>query len=78
MVYVSNFKKLVVWQKSMILVIQCYGVPKQLPKHEAYALGDQIRRCAVLIPSNIAEGSKRHNTKEFHQFCEIAQGSAAE
>lgn len=62
----------------MQLARECYKLSGQLPKHELFALGDQIRRCAVSIPSNIAEGSKRHNRKEFRQFCGIAQGSAAE
>lgn len=75
---VSSFKDLVVWQKSMQLTKACYKLTAKLPKHELFALGDQIRRCSVSIPSNIAEGSKRHNRKEFRQFCGIAQGSAAE
>ncbi len=75
---VKSFKDLLVWQKAMVLVKLCYFITEQLPKHEMYALADQVRRAAVSIPSNIAEGSKRHNSKEFHQFCGIAQGSAAE
>lgn len=62
----------------MELVKECYQITEELPKHELYALGDQIRRAAVSIPSNIAEGSKRHNSREFYQFSGIAQGSAAE
>lgn len=75
---IASFKDLVVWQKSMLVVKEVYQISSQLPKHELYALGDQMRRCSVSIPSNIAEGCKRHNTKEFRQFCGIAQGSAAE
>ncbi len=75
---VNSFKDLIVWQKSMVLAKECYKITSRLPKHELYALGDQIRRCSVSIPSNIAEGCKRHNNKEFRQFCGIAQGSAAE
>ncbi len=56
----------------------CYQVTEQLPKHETYALGGQIRRSSISIPSNIAEGCKRHNRREFYQFCGIANGSAAE
>ena len=78
MAYVSSFKALIVWQKSMIVVVRCYNITKQFPKHELFVLGDQMRRSAVSIPSNIAEGSKRHNTKEFYHFCGISQGSAAE
>lgn len=62
----------------MRLVALCYKITEQLPKHELYALGDQIRRSSVSIPSNIAEGCKRHNRREFFQFCGIANGSSAE
>ena len=74
----KTFRELVVWQKSMDLSILVYEFTKQLPKSEQYGLVSQIRRAAVSIPSNIAEGSKRHNRKEFAQFCGIAKGSAAE
>lgn len=62
----------------MLLVEECYKIANQLPKHELYALSDQLRRSAISVPSNIAEGSKRHNSREFSQFCGIALGSAAE
>lgn len=75
---IKSFKDLIVWQKSMELAKHSYRISSELPKHELYSLGDQIRRCSISIPSNIAEGSKRHNRKEFHQFCGIAQGSSAE
>lgn len=75
---VQSFKDLVVWQKSMQLVTLCYKITEQLPKHELYALGDQVRRSSISIPSNIAEGCKRNNRREFIQFCGIASGSAAE
>ena len=75
---VESFKDLQVWQKAMGLVELVYIVADQLPKYELYALGDQIRRSAISIPSNIAEGSKRHNTREFYHFIGIARGSAAE
>lgn len=78
MAEVKSFRDLIVWQKSMQLTELCYQITGQLPKHELYGLGDQIRRSAVSIPSNIAEGSKRHNSREFYQFCGIAQGSSAE
>lgn len=74
----SSFKDLVVWQKSVALVEEYYRVVNQLPKHELYSLSDQLRRSAISIPSNIAEGSKRNNQKEFRHFCGIARGSAAE
>ncbi len=75
---VKSFKDLTVWMKAMELVTLTYKISDQLPKQELYALGNQIRRCSVSIPSNIAEGSKRHNSKEFYHFCGIAQGSSAE
>ncbi len=75
---IQSFKDLIVWQKAMGLVVEVYEVVKRLPREEKYALGDQMRRCAVSIPSNIAAGSKRNNRKEFIQFCGIAQGSGAE
>ena len=64
--------------KSMALVIQVYSLVKQLPKEENYALSDQIRRSAVSIPSNIAEGAARNSKKEFVQFIYIALGSLCE
>lgn len=62
----------------MLLVENTYKVIKQLPKTEQYALADQIRRCAVSIPSNIAEGQKRLSNKETIQFSSIALGSLGE
>ena len=65
-------------KKSMALVIQVYSLVKQLPKEENYALSDQIRRSAVSIPSNIAEGAARNSKKEFVQFLYIALCSLCE
>ena len=62
----------------MDLVVEVYKVVSNLPVEEKYGLSDQIRRCAVSIPANIAEGQKRNSKKEFIQFCSIARGSAAE
>lgn len=73
-----TFKDLVVWQRAMQLVVVIYEVTKTLPSTEAYGLTSQMRRSAVSIPSNIAEGYRRHNIKEYLQFCGIAAGSAAE
>jgi len=75
---VNGFKDLSVWQKSMDLVESVYTLVKTLPKDETYALSDQLRRAAVSIPSNIAEGSGRNSTKEYIQFLYIALGSACE
>lgn len=75
---VQSYKELVVWQKSIELVIELYRRTGELPKEELYGLVSQMRRCAISIPSNIAEGSTRKNTKEFIQFLCIARGSGAE
>ena len=74
----KDHKELQVWQRSMQLVKEVYGVVKLLPKEETYALSDQMRRAAVSIPSNIAEGNARESEKEFLHFLAIAQGSNAE
>ncbi|QOR62595.1 four helix bundle protein [Sulfurovum sp. ST-21] len=73
-----DYKELVVWQRSIELVTDIYQLVKCLPKEELFALSDQIKRCAVSIPSNIAEGSGRNTTKEFIQFLYISLGSASE
>lgn len=75
---VTNYKDLVVWQKSMELVKNVYLICRQLPGSERFVLSDQIRRSAISIPSNIAEGQKRLNRAETIQFTGIALGSAAE
>ena len=74
----ASYKELRVWQKAMNLVIETYKLCKYLPKEETYVLSDQMRRAAVSIPSNIAEGQARKNKKEFIHFLYIAQGSIAE
>lgn len=66
-----------VWQKSMNLVTEVYQTTEQFPKAEQYGLTNQIRRAAVSIPSNIAEGHSR-GTKEFLHFLKITKGSLAE
>ena len=75
---VTHFRDLLVWQKAMDLVEEVYRLVKQLPREETYALSDQMRRAAVSIPSNIAEGQARNSSKEFRQFLSIALGSRAE
>ena len=72
------FKDLIVWQKSMDLVVMVYQNVKILPKEELYALSDQIRRSAVSIPSNIAEGQQSNSPNEFIHFLSIAKGSLGE
>ena len=75
---VRNYKELIVWQKAMEVAEQAYRLVKLLPKEETYALSDQIRRSAISISSNIAEGQARNSSKEFMKFLSIAKGSAAE
>ena len=75
---VQSYKDLIVWQKSMSLVKEVYTITSKLPQYEMYGLANQLRRAAVSIPSNIAEGQQRKSTKEFLQFLRIAYGSAGE
>ena len=75
---VKSYQDLIVWQKSMELVERVYRMSKVFPKEELYGLSSQIRRAAVSIPSNIAEGQARKSTAEFLNFLSIAQGSRAE
>jgi four helix bundle protein len=74
----QSFKDLIVWQKSMQLVNEVYLITKNLPKMEVYGLSSQMRRAAISIPSNIAEGYKRGHRAEYIQFLKIAEASAAE
>jgi len=76
--YVTSFKELIVWQRSMELVKEIYSITFKYPKSETYGLTDQMRRAVVSIPSNIAEGKKRKTKKDFLQFLHISNGSAAE
>lgn len=76
---VKNYKDLQVWQKSMNLVEAVYKLTSAFPKEELYGLSNQLRRAAVSVPSNIAEGSSRRSSKkEFIHFLNIAYGSLAE
>lgn len=74
----QSYKELIVWQRAIELVTATYYATKQLPDDERYGLVTQMRRSAVSIPSNIAEGYKRNNRKEYKQFLYIAISSAAE
>lgn len=71
----SDYRQLLVWQKAMDLTIEIYSLVKNLPKVETYALSDQMRRAAVSIPSNIAEGRGRNSEKDFVRFLSQARGS---
>ena len=73
-----SFESLEVWREARKLVVDTYNLVRKFPKEERYALGDQIRRAVVSIPSNIAEGSGRVSLKEKMHFVEIAYGSLME
>jgi four helix bundle protein len=75
---IHNFKELLVWQKAMDLVVFIYHLTRAFPIEEKYGLISQVQRCAVSIPSNIAEGSGRVSKKEFQHFISIAMGSSFE
>jgi len=74
----NYFKELKVWQKAIELVTNTYLKTQNFPKEEIYGLTSQIRRCAVSIPSNIAEGCGRKTNKDFNNFLGISLGSAFE
>ena len=71
-------EKLDVWKKAIDFVLSIYEATQSLPKDEKFGLTAQLRRAAVSIPANIAEGTARKSTKEFMNFLSIAQGSASE
>lgn len=74
----KSHKDLIVWQKAIELVKEIYIATARLPRTEVYGLSSQMRRSAVSIPSNIAEGQNRKNIREFIQFLRVSYGSAAE
>ena len=73
-----HYKDLTVWQKAMDLTAEIYRITKKLPKEELYGLTNQMRRSAVSVPSNIAEGNGRASTGDYVRFLTIARGSVAE
>ena len=75
---INSYKELIVWQKSIDLVIEIYSLTEYFPKSEIYGLTSQMRRCAVSIPSNIAEERRRGSRKDYRHFLIIAYGSGAE
>ena len=75
---IKNHKDLEVWKKSMDLVSNIYKITESIPNKELYGLTNQLRRAAVSIPSNIAEGAARNSKKEFIQFLYISLGSLSE
>lgn len=74
----ENFKDLLVWQKGMSIAKMVYELTRGFPSDERFGLISQMRRAAVSIPSNLAEGQARHPTGEFIQFISHAEGSLAE
>jgi four helix bundle protein len=74
----KDFHKIQVWDKSHKLTIRIYKVTESFPRDEVFGLTSQIRRAAVSIPTNIAEGCGRNTDTEFARFMEIASGSASE
>ena len=77
-IVVKTYRDLIVWQKAMALVTEIYKTSKSIPASEIYGLTSQMRRCAVSIPSNIAEGYGRHSTNDYIRFLQIASGSLYE
>lgn len=73
-----RFKRLEVWHKSMDLAVNTYLISKSCPKEEIYGIRDQMRRAAVSVPSNIAEGSGRNTLKDFNNFLYNSRGSLYE
>ena len=74
----KGYKSLLVWQKAMELAREIYSLTEKLPQKEQFGLSDQMRRAAVSIPSNIAEGYRRGSKKDYAHFVTIAHGSLSE
>jgi four helix bundle protein len=75
---IKSFRDLEIWKRSMALVEEIYKVTKSFPEEEIYGLTSQLRRAAVSIPSNIAEGFARFHNKEYRRFLYMSFGSCAE
>ena len=75
---IKSHRDLIVWQKAINLAEAVYSLTRHFPKEEIYGITNQIRRCAVSIPANIAEGQGRRSKKEFQQFLGHARGSLLE
>lgn len=74
----KSYRDLIVWQKSMTLVVDVYKLTKNFPDDEKFGLTSQLRRCVVSIPSNIAEGYGRNYTRDYIRFLQIARDSLYE
>ena len=75
---IQSYKDLLIWKKGIDIVVLVYQLISDFPKDEIYALSSQIKRSAVSIPSNIAEGYGRHSAQSYIQFVKIARGSLCE
>lgn len=75
---INSYRDLVVWKKSIELVVEVYKLTDCFPREEIFGISSQMRRCSVSIPSNISEGSYRGTRKDFSHFLRIAYGSGAE
>lgn len=73
-----QYRNLIVWQKAMLFSKQVYRLIEQFPASEKYALSDQVRRAAISVPSNIAEGCGRASNRDYAHFLSIARGSLYE
>ena len=71
-------KNLEAWKQSVGLVVEIYKITKEFPNQEMYGITNQVRRAAISVPSNIAEGAARQTKKEFANFLHVAQGSLSE
>jgi len=74
----SSYKDLTAWQKAMTLVEMVYVATGEFPKHETYGLASQMRRAAVSVPSNVAEGQVRFSKRDFRHVLRLSRGSLAE
>ncbi len=75
---IDSYRDLLVWQKAMDLVVECYKATREFPKDEMYGLTSQLRRAAVFVPANISEGHSRPSAGEFLHFLGIAYASLSE
>jgi four helix bundle protein len=73
-----DFRKLIVWKKAHNFALEVYNISKLFPKEEIFGITSQIRRAALSIPTNIAEGSGKNTSKDFSRYLSIAAGSASE
>jgi four helix bundle protein len=75
---IYSFRELIVWQKAHALVLEIYRIAEKFPKSELFGISLQMRRCAVSVPSNLAEGFKRQSPRDCRRFYNIAEGSLEE